>query len=53
MGDADIEMPLAWKDRLRSNRSARAIRESREESAETGSETISDQYAVQDGVPSP
>jgi hypothetical protein len=53
MGDAGIEMPLVWKGHLRSDRSAQAIHESREGSAGTGSETISDQHAVQDGVAYP
>ncbi len=53
MGDAGIEMPLVWKDHLRSDRSAQAIHESREGSAEAVSETISNRYAVQDGVAPP
>jgi hypothetical protein len=53
MGDAGIEMPLASKDRLRSDRSAQAIHEASEGRMEAGSETISDRFAVQDGVASP
>jgi hypothetical protein len=43
MGEAGSKMPLAWKDRLRSDRSAQAKHETREGSAEAGSETISNQ----------
>jgi hypothetical protein len=53
MGEAGIEMPLARKDRLRSDGSAQAKYETSEGSTEAGSETISDQHAMQDGVASP